>query len=208
MQDLTLFDAAVAAVILISSILAFSRGFTREIMSIGGWIAAGFIAFVFAPQLVPFISEIPVVSDLVGTNCELGVLASFAVVFAGSLVIIALFTPLISGAIQKSPLEGIDGALGFLFGLARGALMVVVMLVGYDFIIAEGDGFPMIEESKSKLMFAEQRDKLKEFIPTDIPEWLIDPYNSLTADCKAPATPIEATPAPSSDTLTPAPSDT
>lgn len=183
MEDFTLFDGGVAAILFISAVLAYSRGFVREILSIAGWIAAGVVAFYFSPQAVPLVQEIPVLNDLIGDNCELGILAAFAGVFAIALVVIALFTPLISGAVQNSPLGGLDGGLGFLFGIARGALLVIVALIAYDFFIAGGEGFPVVEDSKTRVILAEQQERLKDYVPTDIPEWLIGPYNDLTASC-------------------------
>ena len=183
MEDFTLFDGGVAAILFISAVLAYSRGFVREILSIAGWIGAGIVAFYFSPQVVPLIQEIPVLNDIIGDNCELGILAAFAGVFAIALVIIALFTPLVSGAVQKSALGSLDGGLGFLFGLVRGVLLIVVALVAYDFFIAGGEGFPVIEDSKTLVILAEQQESMKEYIPTDIPDWLIDPYNDLMASC-------------------------
>ena len=98
MENFTLFDGGVAAILFISAVLAYSRGFVREILSIAGWIGAGVVAFYFSPQVVPLVQEIPVLNDIIGDNCELGILAAFAGVFAIALVVIALFTPLISGA--------------------------------------------------------------------------------------------------------------
>lgn len=183
MEDFTLFDGGVAAILFISAVLAYSRGFVREILSIAGWIGAGIVAFYFSPQVVPLIQEIPVLNDIIGDNCELGILAAFAGVFAIALVIIALFTPLVSGAVQKSALGSLDGGLGFLFGIVRGVLLIVVALVAYDFFIAGGEGFPVIEDSKTVVILAEQQESMKDYIPTDIPDWLIDPYNDLMASC-------------------------
>jgi len=183
MEDFTLFDGGVAAILFISAVLAYSRGFVREILSIAGWIGAGVVAFYFSPQVVPLVQEIPILNDIIGDNCELGVLAAFAGVFAIALVVIALFTPLISGAVQKSALGSLDGGLGFLFGLARGVLLVVVALVAYDFFIAGGEGFPVVEDSKTRIILAEQQVRMQDYIPTDIPEWLIEPYEQLTASC-------------------------
>ena len=183
MEDFTLFDGGVAAILFISAVLAYSRGFVREILSIAGWIGAGIVAFYFSPQVVPLIQEVPFLNDVIGDNCEMGVLAAFAGVFAVSLVVIALFTPLISGAVQKSALGSLDGGLGFLFGLVRGILLIVVALVAYEFIIAGGEGFPVVEDSKSRVILAEQQDRMQEYVPTDIPDWLIEPYNKLTASC-------------------------
>jgi len=183
MEDFTLFDGGVAAILFISAVLAYSRGFVREILSIAGWIGAGVVAFYFSPQVVPLVQEIPGLNDIIGDNCELGILAAFAGVFAIALVVIALFTPLISGAVQKSALGSLDGGLGFLFGLARGVLLVVVALVAYDFFIAGGEGFPVVEDSKTRVILAEQQVRMQDYIPTDIPEWLIEPYEQLTASC-------------------------
>lgn len=183
MEDFTLFDGGVAAILFISAVLAFSRGFVREILSIAGWVGAGVVAFYFSPQVVPLVQEIPILTDIIGDNCELGILTAFAGVFAIALVVIALFTPLISGAVQKSALGSLDGGLGFLFGIARGVLLIVVALVAYDFFIAGGEGFPMVEDSKTRVVLAEQQLRLQEYIPTEIPEWLIEPYEQLTASC-------------------------
>lgn len=185
MEDFTLFDAGVAAIVFISAVLAYSRGFVREALSIAGWIGAGIAAFYFAPQMEPLIREVPILRDIIGNNCELGILAAFAGVFAIALVVIALFTPLISGAVQASAIGSIDSGLGFLFGVVRGALLVVVALVAYDFFISGGEGFPIVEDSKTRIMLAEQQETMKQYIPTDIPEWLIEPYNELTQSCVA-----------------------
>jgi len=195
MQDFTVFDAGVAAIIFISAILAYSRGFTREIMSIAGWVGAAVVAFFFAPQVVPFIQEIPMLSELIGSNCELGILAAFAGVFAIALVVIALFTPLVSGAIQKSALGPIDGGLGFLFGVARGLVLVVAALVAYDFFIAGGEGFPIVENSKTRQILSDQQAQLETYIPTDIPAWLQNPYDELTSSCAVYTTPTDVAPA-------------
>ncbi len=194
MEDYTLFDAAVAAIIFISAILAYSRGLTREVMSIAGWVGAAVVAFFFAPQAVPFVKEIPVVNDLIGENCELGILSAFAGVFTIALIVIALFTPLISGIIQKSALGSIDGGLGFLFGVVRGLVLVVAALVAYDFFIAGGEGFDIVENSKTRQILAEQQEQLKSYIPTEVPDWLIGPYEELTSSCTGGETTPEAAP--------------
>ncbi len=183
MEDFTLFDAGVAAILFISAVLAYSRGFVREILSIAGWIGAGAVAFYFSPQVVPLVQEIPILRDIIGDNCELGILAAFAGVFTIALVVIALFTPLISGAVQNSALGSLDGGLGFLFGLVRGLLLIVVVLITYDFFIAGGEGFPVVADSKTRVILAEQQIRMQEYIPTEIPEWLIEPYEKLTANC-------------------------
>ena len=53
MEGFTLVDAGVAGIIVLSAILAYSRGFVREAMAIAGWVGAAFLAFLFAPQAQP-----------------------------------------------------------------------------------------------------------------------------------------------------------
>ena len=131
MEGFTLVDGIVAGVIVVSAILAYARGFVREALSIGGWIAAAIIAFIFAPNALPLIREVPYLGDFIGESCELGILASFAGVFAIALVVVSLFTPMFATAVQRSAIGGVDAGLGFLFGVARGVLLVVVAFIAY-----------------------------------------------------------------------------
>jgi len=123
MESFTLIDGAIALVIVVSAILAYSRGLIRELLSIAGWIIAAVVAFALAPAVEPWIRELPYLGDLLGDSCELTIIASFAAVFAVTLMIVALFTPLFSSLIRNSALGGIDQGLGFFFGVLRGILL-------------------------------------------------------------------------------------
>lgn len=182
MDSFTVFDGVVAGVIVISAILAYSRGLVREAMSIGGWIAAAFVAFLFAPNALPLMNEIPYLGDFIGGSCELGILASFAAVFAVALVLISLFTPIFSSAIQKSAIGGVDASLGFLFGVARGVLLVVVALIAYERIVGD-EPIAAISDSRSAAVFANMQGTIEEQIPSDAPGWIMERYESLTAVC-------------------------
>src|SRR5690606_4270385 len=138
----------VALVIVISAILAYSRGFVREAMAIAGWVAAAVIAFLFAAKAEPLIREIPMLGDFLGDSCELSILAAFAAVFALSLVVVSLFPPLFASVVQRSALGGIDQGLGFLFGALRGVILVAVAFLVYDRVIA-GEPIPIIDDSRT-----------------------------------------------------------
>ena len=70
MEGFTIVDGVVALVIVVSAILAYSRGFVREVMSIAGWIVAAILAYIFAPKAEPLIREIPVLGDFLGDSCD------------------------------------------------------------------------------------------------------------------------------------------
>lgn len=188
MDGFTIFDGVVGGVIVISAILAYARGFIREVMSIAGWVAAAVVAFIFAPNALPLISEIPVLGDFIGESRELGILAAFAIVFVVALVVVSIFTPLFSTVVQRSALGGLDAGLGFLFGVARGVLLVVVALIAYDRIVGD-EPIPAISESRSAAVFANMQSKIEAQIPTDVPGWILERYETLIDGSDEDATP-------------------
>ena len=82
MEGFTIIDGVVALVIVLSALLAYGRGFIRELMAIVGWIAAAVLAFLFAPRVEPLVREIPVIGDFLADSCELSVIGAFALVLA------------------------------------------------------------------------------------------------------------------------------
>ncbi|GGO25786.1 colicin V production protein CvpA [Gemmobacter aquaticus] len=195
MQGFTIIDGVVAGIIILSAILAYSRGLIREVMAIAGWIGAAVVAFMFAAQAQPLIKELPVVGDFIGDSCELSVIAAFAAVFALGLVVAALFTPLLSSWVNQTVLGGLDQALGFLFGVARGVLLVAVAFIVYDRAVA-AEAIPMVDNSRSAKVFAAFQGNLDDQIPSDAPGWIVQKYEQLVSVCAAPATPVDPATAP------------
>lgn len=183
MEGFTIIDAVAAAVIVISAILAYSRGFVRELLSIAGWVAAAVLAFIFAPRTVPLVKEIPYLDTLI-EGCEPATITAFFVVFAVALILVSVFTPIFAGAVQRSILGGLDQGLGFLFGVARGILLVVVALVIYDRVVAE-DAIPMVDESRTAKVVQQMSGSVDSIVPDDAPGWIVGQYNSLISECIA-----------------------
>ncbi len=184
MEGFTIVDAVVAAVILISAILAYSRGFVREAMAIVGWIAAAVLAFIFAPSAEPLVKEIPFVGDYLRDSCELAIIAAFAAVFAVALVVVSIFTPLFASIVQRSALGGLDQGLGFFFGVLRGLLLVAVALVVYDRVVVN-EGIAQIDDSRTMKIFDRTKDNLNDQIPDDAPGWIVERYEQLVGNCGA-----------------------
>lgn len=187
MDGFTLVDAGVAGVIVLSAILAYSRGLVREGMAIMGWVGAALLAFAFAPMAQPLVKEIPVVGDFLRDSCELSIIAAFAAVFAVGLVLAAIFTPLLSSIVQRSALGGLDQGLGFLFGALRGIVLVGVAFLVFERAVAAGT-VPMVDDSRSAKIFGAFQGKLDTAVPSDAPDWLVGRYAQLTANCGAPVT--------------------
>ena len=195
MDGFTLVDAGVAGIIVLSAILAYSRGFVREALAIAGWVGAAVLAYAFAAQMQPLVKELPVIGKFLSDSCELSLIAAFAAVFAIGLIIMALFTPLFASVVQRSVLGGLDQGLGFLFGVARGVILVGVAFLVYDRAVASNT-IKMVDDSRSAKIFASFQGEIDQAVPNDAPNWIVARYNDLTASCVVNTTPAPA-PAPS-----------
>ena len=183
MEGFTIIDGVVGAVIVISALLAYSRGVVREIMSIAGLIAAAVLAFIFVGQAEPLVRQIPVVGDLLGDACnELSIVAAFGAVFLVALVVVSVFTPLLSALIQRTALSGDDQALGFLFGVARGILLVAIAFFIYDTVITS-QSIEAVDQSRSAAVFGQFTDTIQDQDPEAAVGWIEVQYDRLMASC-------------------------
>ena len=185
MEGFTVVDGVVGVIIVMSALLAYSRGLVREAMAILGWVAAAILAFLFADQVEPLMREIPVVGSFLADSCELSIIAAFAAVFTVALVVVSLFTPLFSSIIQRSAIGGLDQALGFFFGVARGILLVAIAFFVYEVEITAQD-IPMIDDSRSAAVFSQFTAKIEEQNPEQALGWITAQYEQLVSVCDTP----------------------
>ena len=184
MDGFTIVDGGVTVAIVMSALLAYSRGLVREIMAIAGWIAAAFIGFVFADTAQPLVRQIPYLGDMLGDSCELLIVASFAIVFALSLLLLSLFTPLFSAIVQRSIFAGFDQILGFFFGVARGIILVAVGFFIY-FTVMPNQDIVALEASRSAAVFERYVDDVQDQNPEAALGWLRTQYDQLVGECSA-----------------------
>ena len=187
MEGFTIVDAGVLVIVLLSAILAYSRGLVRELFAIFGWVAATALAFMFARQAAPLVKLIPLLEKYLD-NCELSTIAGFFAVFAGALILASILTPLFASIVQRSALSGIDQGLGFLFGVVRGVILVAVAFVLYNRLLSDS-AVPAVDKSRSVAIFSSLQAKLSGDIPTDAPGWIAARYTDLVGNCAA-STPV------------------
>lgn len=183
MDGFNIIDGVVLIVVVLSALLAYSRGLVREIMAIAGWVGAAFLAFIFSPQVMPLIKEIPVVGPILSDSCELAIIASFAAVFAVSLVIVSFFTPLLSSLINKSALGTVDQGLGFVFGVLRGIALIAVAFFAYKTVLS-AESFPIVDQSRSAQVFDDMVTSIEESEPERLFGWITQQYEQLVAVCE------------------------
>ncbi len=114
-------DWAIVGVVLVSMLISLVRGFVKEALSLVTWIAAFIVARLFSPwlagHLAPYID-----------TPSIQLLAAFALLFFGMLLIGSIMNWVISLLVQATGLSGMDRLLGMGFGFARGLLILVVAL--------------------------------------------------------------------------------
>lgn len=184
MEGFTIVDGIVAVVIVVSALLAYSRGLVREALAIAGWIGATILAFLFADKATPLIKQIPMLGDFIGDSCELSMIASFAAVFGVALILFSIFTPLFSSVVQRSVLGGLDQGLGFMFGVVRGILLVAVAYFVYSTILTAQD-VAMIDNSRSAQVFSKLTGSVEEQNPEQALGWITTQYEQLVGQCSA-----------------------
>jgi len=170
---ITLLDGILIVVMLISAILAMIRGFSREIFSIASWGAAGVAALVFYKNLSPTVTNM---APNIASNPLVADAIAALIIFLIVLIIVSYLTMLIADMIIDSRIGVLDRTLGFIFGAVRGALLVIVTLMG--FLWLANDNVPdWVANAKSKPMMENIGTGLRDALPENIEQSIRGYFN-------------------------------
>lgn len=119
---MTGFDYTVIALVLLSALLGWWRGLVYEVLSLLGWVAAYVVARQFAADAAPLMPA------ALGTM-DVRVAAAFVLLFVATLIVGGFVAWGLSKLVKWVGLGWLDGSLGALFGLLRGVLMVMALML-------------------------------------------------------------------------------
>src|SRR3979411_1610783 len=159
-MPITILDLLLLAVMLISGLLAMVRGFMREILSIAAWGTAAVVT------LYAF-SKLPPAAQTDFNNDTVATVVVVAVVFVGTLILVSIVTVRISDMILDSRIGALDRTLGFLFGLARGLLIVVVAFLLVSWLVPDTQRPEWVNGAKSRVVLQGTGDWLMALLPDD-----------------------------------------
>ena len=154
-------DLAVLAVIALSAVFAFVRGFAREVLSIAAWVGAALFtlyAFNGASRLVARFVTTPLLAELVA---GVGL-------FLVALVALTVLTGSIASLVQWSALTPIDRTLGLIFGVVRGAVLVSVAYFVIDITLPPNDRPGWLTQARSQPLLAEGAGMLRRVLPDSL----------------------------------------
>jgi membrane protein required for colicin V production len=159
-MPITLLDIIVLAVMLLSGLLAMIRGFMREILSIAAWAAAAVTTLYAFPRLLPQ-------AKAYFNNDTVAAIAVIAGVFIGTLVVATIITSRISDMVLDSRIGALDRTLGFLFGLGRGLLIVVVAFMFFAWLVPDKQQPDWVRSAKSLSVLQSTGNWLMTLLPDD-----------------------------------------
>lgn len=159
-MPITILDIILLVVMLISGLLAMIRGFMREILSIAAWATAAIATLYLYARLLPTAKQY-FNNDIVASAAVIGG------VFLGTLIIVSVITVRISDMILDSRIGALDRTLGFLFGLGRGLIIVVVAFLFFDWLVPQKSQPTWVSGAKSKVVLTSTGDWLKSMLPDD-----------------------------------------
>ena len=153
-------DLGVLGVVFVSALLSMMRGFTREVLAIGSWVAAAAAAYYLHPHVMPYLAAYihkPVVLQAVAA----------AIVFFATLIVVSLFTVRLSDAILDSKIGALDRSLGFVFGAVRGFLLAVVAFAIFNWLVGDKQQPPWVQNAKTRPMLVDTADRIVAILPED-----------------------------------------
>ena len=153
-------DLFLIAVMLISGLLAMVRGLIREVLSIAGWGAAAVAGLYAYSKLLPMTKQYI-------SNDYMAIGVTVAGAFFATLIIVSVITVKISDMILDSRIGALDRTLGFLFGLARGLLIVVVAFLFFSWLVPEKQRPDWVMGAKSRVVLQGTGDWLMSLLPDD-----------------------------------------
>lgn len=141
-------DVILVVIMLVSGFLAMVRGFTREVLSIFSWAVAAVAALYLTPKYWQSVETYFPSPGLAQIGFAVGV-------FLITLIVVSLVTFRVSDRVLDSRVGALDRTLGFLFGLARGFLLVAIVFILFSALardqpawILEARSYPILKQTQ------------------------------------------------------------
>lgn len=141
--QLNIFDTIVIGILVLSSLIAFFRGFVREVLSLGAWVGSAIITVYFFPDVAKWLEPR-------FTNPMLATGAAVVGTYITALLVISLINAIILRYVKAGNEVGLlDNMLGLLFGAARGAFIISLGFLLMTLVV--GKEYPVwVEEAQTR----------------------------------------------------------
>ena len=135
-------DLAIIAVIVVSALIGWMRGFVREMLGVGSWALAAYVAISWYGTAAPFVrTYIP--------NPDIANPVAFGAVFLVVLIVLSIIAGIIGRSTRDSSFSALDGTLGIAFGAVRGAVLLFVAYIGAGMLLPPDRWPPEVQQARS-----------------------------------------------------------
>jgi len=159
-MPITWLDIILIAVMLISALLAMIRGFMREVLSIAAWVIAAGVTLYSYTKLLPF-------AKTYFNNDIVAVAVVVAGTFIVTLLVVSMITVRFSDMVLDSRVGALDRSMGFVFGLGRGLVIVVVAFLFFAWLVPDRSQPEWVRGAKSRVVLQGTGDWLMSMLPDD-----------------------------------------
>ncbi len=153
-------DIGVFSIVVLSALLAFSRGLVRELLSVAGWVGAAFATLYLFPLAQP------VARDLIPMTLAAD-LGSALLIFLVVLIAFSILSGFITRQLHQTEFKLLDRSLGFVFGAARGLVLLSLGLLLINWAYKPDERPIAVREAKSLPVLAYGADLLRSLVPND-----------------------------------------
>ena len=140
-------DYLAIAILFISAMLSTIRGMTREFLGLVGWFVAIFIAKLSSPVLIPPLDSFISVSSIITP-------ISWIIPFFAAFIVWYVFASVVSPSLSRAGLGALDGGMGVFFGLARGAVIIVLCYLVLVFLFGGEKQTPNVVRESNTARFS------------------------------------------------------
>ena len=171
MEQLNNLDVVFLIIVGISALVGIARGMTKEILSILGWVLAAAAVFYLVPLINPIMEQYIASKMLASIVSGLAVLIVFCIFWI-------LTADRLGSVVRASRLSALDRILGFVFGAARGVLIVILVALMITTIIPEQSKEGMFKDSHYFKLASDSAEPLKNLVPDSV----IDSFKAKTEE--------------------------
>ncbi len=159
----TALDLVVGIIVLISALVAFSKGAVRETLNLASWIGA------FAVAIYGYSFVKPLLSEAIGNELLTDV-ATLAVAFFVPLIVFRIIAGMIAGALDDSGLGTFDKLAGLFLGLARGAAIAIALYMIGSFFVPPPNQPEWVQTAQVTPYLEQGATVVRRFLPQDLEE--------------------------------------
>ena len=164
MTDIYALDLALFVVVVVSAIVAYLRGFVRELFSLASWIGAAVVVWLAFNPLSAALAEYiqpPLLTRI----------AAGAGAFLAALVLFSVVAGRIASRVERSSHSALDRALGFLFGLIRGAVIICALYLVGSRVVPPQDQPGWVREARSIPIIEAGAREIEQLLPSSLADY-------------------------------------